>query len=88
MSLWRDYGQVVPRKEQYWCFHGGTPRIFTISMFYISNPCKQWQIKINQDSGYLSGCPINIVASFAEHLELWEQIRFTRGVCETSDKVK
>ena len=36
--------QVVPRKEQYCCFLRGTPRIFTISMFYIWNPRKQWQI--------------------------------------------
>ena len=57
-------------------------------MFYVRNPCKLKQIKINQDSGYFSGCQINIVASFAEHLELWEYKRFTRGVWVTSDKVK
>ena len=75
MSLWRDHGQVVPRKEQYWCFLGCTPWIFTISMFYVRNPSKQWQIKINDDSGHFSGCPINIVVSFAEQLELWEKKR-------------
>ena len=68
----KSYGQVVLRKEQYWCFLGGTPRIFTVSMFYVRNLCKQWQMKIKQDSGHFSGCPVNIVASFGEHLELWE----------------
>ena len=62
----KDYGQVVSRKEQYWCFLGGTPRIFTFSMFYVKNPCKQWPIKIKEDSGHFLGYPINIVASFAE----------------------
>ena len=45
-------------------------RIFTISMFYEGNSCKQWQIKIKEDSGHILGRPINIVASFAEHLKL------------------
>ena len=45
LSLWRGYGQVVPRKEQYWCFLGGIPTVFIISMFYIWNSRKQWQIK-------------------------------------------
>ena len=88
MSLLRDYGQVVSGTRQYWCFLAGTPRIFTISMFYVRNPGKQWQIKINQDSAHFSACPINIVVSFAEHLKLWELKRFTRGVLVTSDKVK
>ena len=38
----------------------------------------------NQNQDY----PINIVASFAEHLELWEWKRFTEGVWVNSDKVK
>ena len=46
------------------------------------------QIKINQDSGHFSGYPINMVASFAEHLELRESKRFTRGGWVTSEKVK
>ena len=57
-------------------------------MFYARNLCKQWQIKINQDLGHLLGCDINIAASFAEHLELWEYKRFACGVWVTSDKVK
>ena len=72
----------------YQCFLGGTPRIFAISMFYVRNPCKPWQIKINQDSGHFSGCHINIAAFFAEHLELWEYKRFAGGVWVTYDKVK
>ena len=43
-------------------------------------------MKINQDSGYFSGCPINIVASFAEHLEL--NNTFTGRVWVTTEKVK
>ena len=35
-----------------------------------------------------SGCHINIAASFAEHLELCEYKRFTRGVWVTSVKWK
>ena len=46
------------------------------------------QIKINQDSGHFSGYPINMVASFAEHLVLRESKRFTRGGWVTSEKVK
>ena len=57
-------------------------------MFYVRNPCKQWQIKINQDSGHFSGCHINVVAFFAGNLELWEDKRVTRGIWVTSDKVK
>ena len=82
------YEAILMLTKQYWCFLG-TPRIFTIiSIFYVTNPCKQWQIKINQHSGHFSGCHINIVAFFAEHLEVWEYKRFTRGVWVTSDKVK
>ena len=78
--------EEISRTKQYWCFLGGTPWIY--SMFYLRNPCKQWQIKLYQDSGHFSGCHNNIVASFAERLDLWEYERFTRGVWVTTDKVK
>ena len=40
---------------------------------------------------HFSGCHVNIVVSFAEHLELWECKRFISGVwwqSKTSEKVK
>ena len=57
-------------------------------MFYVRNPWKEWQIKINQDSGHFSGYHINIIASLAEHLGLCEYKRFTRRVWVTSVKWK
>ena len=61
--------------------------LFSHSMFYVRNPCKRWQIKINKDSSHFSRGQINIVASFAEHLEHWKYKRFTR-VWVIRDKVK
>ena len=33
-------GQIISRKEQYWCFLPRTPKIFTVSISYAWNPRK------------------------------------------------
>ena len=98
LYILKCYIQDASRTKQYHYFLRGTPKISRMNAFYVKTLGKQWQIKSNnqsQDTLHFENAIYsvvhersNITASFAERLEVQENLTFKHTLWINTGKSK